>query len=95
MACGQQAHDVVALDELAALVEEEAAVEVAVPGDADVGPAIAAPPALVTARFSGSSGFGTPLGKRAVRLVLDLDEPEGQVRLQARRSPARRCRCRR
>ena len=33
----QQPHEVVAVDELALLVEEEAAVEVAVPGDAQVG----------------------------------------------------------
>ena len=36
-ALGQQSDQVVALDELAALVEEEAAVVVAVPGQADVG----------------------------------------------------------
>ena len=33
----QQAHQVVALDKLAALIEEKAAIEVAIPGDAHVG----------------------------------------------------------
>ena len=33
---GQQPHDVVALDETALLIEEEAAVEVPVPGDAEI-----------------------------------------------------------
>ena len=78
---GQQADDVVALDESAVLVEQEAAVVVAVPGDRAVGAVLAQ--RLDGARwFSTSIGFGTPFGKRAVRLVMDLDELERQVRLE-------------
>ena len=32
--------------------------------------------------FSSSIGFGTPFGKRAVGLVVNLDELERQVRLE-------------
>ena len=59
---GQQADDVVALDEIAGFVEEEAAVEVAIPGDAHVG-AVRDDRLAVAARFSGSSGLGMPFGK--------------------------------
>ena len=40
-AAGEQADQVVALDEIALFVEEEAAVEVAVPGQAEVGAMLA------------------------------------------------------
>ena len=59
---GQQTDQVVALDERAVLVEEEAAVEVAVPGEADVGAAACAWPSMVLVRFSSIIGLGTPLG---------------------------------
>ena len=73
---GQQTHQVVALDELAPLVEEEAAVEVAVPGDAQVG-------ALSHHRFGGNrpvlgqQRVGHPMWERCHRGVVDLDELEG------------------
>ena len=80
-ACGQQAHQVVALDEVSLFIEEEAAVEVAVPGQAEVG-------AMVAHRFGGGlpvlrqQRVGDAMGKSGVRLVVHLDEPEGQMLLQ-------------
>ena len=53
--------DVVALDEVAALVEEEAAVVVAVPRNPEVG-ASACARVDRAARFSSIIGFGTPFG---------------------------------
>ena len=58
---GQQANQVVAFDKAAVLVEEEAAIVVAVPGQAHdrrrVGTA-----RRVASRFSSSIGLGTPFG---------------------------------
>ena len=53
--------DEVAGDELARVVDEEAAVGVAVVGDAEVG-ALGAVFSTMNARFSGSSGFGSWFG---------------------------------
>jgi hypothetical protein len=77
----QQPHDVVTLDEAAALVEQEAAVEVAVPRNAEVG-------LVPDHRLDG--GDAVLLEQRvryavrevAVRRVVHLDEFEGQLRLQ-------------
>ena len=60
---GQQADQVVALDEAAVLVEEEAAVVVAVPGQARRRRRLRRIASAVAARFSSSIGLGTPLGK--------------------------------
>ena len=78
---GDQPHQVVALDKSSLFVEEKAAVEVAVPGQAQVG-------AMFPHRFGRDpaifrqQGVGHPLGKSRVRGVADLDEPEGEVGLQ-------------
>ena len=64
---GQQADQIVALDEAALLVEEEAAIVVPVPGESEVG-AGARIASMVLARFSSSIGLGTPFGKRTVGL---------------------------
>ena len=78
---GQQAHDVIALDETALFVEQETAVEVAIPGYAEV-------------RLVGLDGLDggravllqhrvrDAVRKCAVRLVVHLDELERQVRLE-------------
>ena len=59
---GEQRREEVAVDERARLVDEEAAVGVAVPGDAEVGAGLAH--ALDDQlRFSGSSGLGSWSGK--------------------------------
>ena len=76
----QQPDDVVALDEAAVLVEEKTAVEVAVPGDAEVGPGRAdgvdrGRPVLDEHRVRHA------VREVAVRLVVHLDELERQVRL--------------
>jgi hypothetical protein len=77
----QQPDDVVALDEAAGLVEEEAAVEVAVPGEAEVG-------AVPAHRLGGGGAvlrqqrIGDAVGKAAVGLMVDLDELAGEMRLQ-------------
>ena len=76
----QQANDVVALDELSAFIEEEAAVEVAIPGDAHVG-------AVGDDRFGGGRAVfgqqrvGNAVREAAVRLVVNLDELDGNVRV--------------
>ena len=60
---GQQRGEEVAVDELARVVDEEAAVGVAVPGDPEVGAASRAPRSMMNRRFSGSSGLGSWSGK--------------------------------
>ena len=52
----------VARDELARVVDEEAAVGVAVVGDAEVGALLASSRGSMNSRFSGSSGFGSWFG---------------------------------
>ena len=59
----KSAVDEVAGDELARVVDEEAAVGVAVEGDAEVGAPPRASCATMNSRFSGSSGFGSWFGK--------------------------------
>ncbi len=77
----KQPHDVVALDEGAVLVEEEAAVEIPVPGEPEIR-------AVSADRRDGrrpvllEHGIRDAVGKAAVGLVVDLDELERQVRLQ-------------
>ena len=60
---GEQRGDEVAGDELAGLVDEEAAVGVAVEGDAEVGAVVAHLAEITSSRFSGSSGLGSWPGK--------------------------------
>jgi hypothetical protein len=76
---GEQADQVVALDEATVSVEEEAAVEVAIPGHAEVG--------TVGAHGIGGGGaafwqqrVGNAVGEMAVRFVLDADELKRQMR---------------
>src|SRR5580692_2698392 len=77
----QQPHEVVSLDKAALLVEEEAAIKVAVPGE----PQVRAVPAD---RSGGGSaillehGIWDAIRKMTVRLVVDLDEREWQMRFQ-------------
>ena len=60
---GEQRGDEVARDELAGVVDEEAAVGVAVERDPEVGLLLGASCATMNSRFSGSSGFGSWCGK--------------------------------
>ena len=70
---GEQTDDVVALDEFTVLVEQEAAVEVAVPGDAHVG--VVRPDRIGGGRaIFRQDGVGDAVGEAAVRLMVDLDE---------------------
>ncbi len=73
---GQQANDIFAVDEGTGVVEEEAAVEIAVPGDAQIG----------LGRQYGVSGrravfrqqrVGDAVGKAAVGIVMHADELQG------------------
>ena len=61
---GEQRRDEVAGDELAGAVDEEAAVGVAVPGDADVGLLGDRPRSTMSRRFSSMSGLASWFGKR-------------------------------
>ena len=79
---GHEAHQIVALDKASLFIKEEAAVKVAVPGQAHVG-------AVVAHRLGRGvpilrqQGVGDAVGKSRVRLMVHLDEPEGQMLLQA------------
>jgi hypothetical protein len=77
----QQADNVVPLDEPSLLVEKEAAIVVAVPRHAEVGPGLdhllgRHRPALLQHRV------GNAVGEVAVRLKVDLDELQRQLRRQ-------------
>ena len=78
---GDKPHQVIALDKSSLFIEEKAAVKVAVPGQAHRG-------LVVTDRLGRDltvfrqQGVGHPVGKGRVRGVADLDELEGQMRLQ-------------
>lgn len=70
---GQEANDVMAFNKFAGFVEQEAAVEVAIPSNSHVG--------LMSdyrisggGAVSGRSGLGMPLGKIRIRVVVHLDE---------------------
>ena len=78
----QQPDEVVALDEAAVLVEEEAAVDSPRPRPDRRRRRALRIASTVLARFSSSIGLGTPFGNDAVGLVIDLDELERQVRLE-------------
>src|SRR4029079_1075823 len=78
---GEQTDDVVALDERAALVEQEAAIVVAVPGAAAIGAMPLGPldrrdPVRLQHRIRHA------VRERAVRRMIDLDELERQMRLE-------------
>src|SRR5580704_6403280 len=79
---GQEPHDVVTLDETPKPVEEKAAVEIPIPGEAEIRAVRA------NRRDRGRTivlehGVRHAIRKPAIRLVVDLDELEGQVRLEA------------
>ena len=78
---GQEADDVVALDEPAGLVVEEAAVEIAVPGDAQVG-LVQADRVRGHLPPLGQERVGHAVGEVPVRFVLQADEFAGQARGQ-------------
>ena len=78
---GEQADDVVTLDETTVLVEQETAVEVAVPGDAEVG-SVFADGFDGGAASLGQQRIGHAVGEATVRLVEQLDELEGQHLLE-------------
>src|SRR6185437_8790188 len=78
---GQKPDEVITLDELPVLVEEEAAVVVAVPGQPNVG----------TRTADGIRGggavllqhrIGNTVGEGPIGLVVDFHELEGQMRLE-------------
>ena len=77
----EQADDVVAVDEPPFLVEEEAAVEVAVEGDAEVGAREAHLPRRRLAVLL-EHRVRHAVREVAVRLVVDLGEPERQLLLE-------------
>ena len=69
----QQAHDIVAFNELTLLIKEKAAVKVAVPGQPQSGFVLEHSLARGFASF-GKQRVGDAIGEGAVRLVLDADE---------------------
>ncbi len=75
---GQETNDVIALDELTGLVEQEAAVEIPVPGHPQVG-------TMGGDRVTGGGTIfleqriGHAMRKIAIGIVVDLDELEGQM----------------
>ena len=78
---GKQSDDVIAVDESAVLVEEETAVEIAVPGD----PCIRTFPQHGFGRHTPvllQHGIWNAVGKRTVRSMVNFDEFERQMRLQ-------------
>ena len=79
---GQQADDVVALDEAAVLIEQEAAVEVAVPGDAEIRAVRGGSPRWWARDSPRAWGWGCRSGKCPSGSVVHLDELERQMRLQ-------------
>ncbi len=78
---GEQTDDVIPLDEAPLFIEEEAAVEIAVPGDPQVGAVFEDGIAGGSAVFR-QQGIGDAVGKGPFGLVMNLDELEGQMRLQ-------------
>src|SRR5690606_22202025 len=71
----------VTLDKIAVFIKKEAAVKIAVPGDAHIG--------AVFYHSAGSGGailrqqwIGYAVGKSAIRLVVDTDKLKGQMGLQ-------------
>ena len=78
---GQQADNIVAFNKGAGFVEEKAAVEVAVPGDTEIG-------AVVTHGVGGYGAVfreqrvGHPVGEGAIRFVLQFNEGKGQYFFQ-------------
>ena len=74
---GQQAHAVIPLDKVALAVIKEAAVKVAVPGQAQVGPGLMHGGGGGGAAFR-QQGVGHAVGKGSVRLHLTADKVAGQ-----------------
>ena len=77
----QQPDQVITFDETAAGVEEEAAVEIAIPGQPQIGAMLAHRLRRGVAAFR-QQGIGNAVRERAVRLVVNLDEPKRQMGLQ-------------
>src|SRR5208282_3822057 len=77
----EQTDQVVTLDECPGFVKEEAAVEVTVPGQPDVG-------AVTSYRIGGALAvlldhrIGHPIRERAIGIVVNLDELEWQMRFK-------------
>ena len=91
---GEQRRDEVAGHELAVLVDEEAAVGVAVPGDAEVG--LLGQHALADlAAVLFEQRVGLVVGERAVDLEVHLDALDRRVREDHAAPACRRCRWRR
>lgn len=76
---GQQADPVITFDEAAGVVEEEAAIEVAVPGDTEVGAVFLDRPGGGVAVFR-QQRVGDAVGEVAIGFVEDADELERQLR---------------
>ena len=79
---GEETHDVIPLDELAALIEEETPVEVAVPGEPQVRP-VCADRRRRRCAILLDHRVGDAVRETAVGLVVQLDEFEGQPRFEA------------
>ncbi len=78
---GQQTHKVVALYEIATLVEEEATIEITIPGYAEIG-AVLHHSLRSDRPVLEQHGIGYPVRERPVGFVVDLDEFEGQGALK-------------
>ncbi len=77
----QQADQVIAFDKAAAGVEEETAVEIAVPGQSQIRAVLADRARRGVAAFR-QQGVGNAVRKSPVGLMVDLDEAERQARFQ-------------
>ena len=78
---GEQADHIVALDKASAGIEKETAIEIAIPGDAEVG-AVLAHRLYAGAAVLFEQGVGNAVGKVAVRLVAQLDKRKRQMRFE-------------
>ena len=78
---GEQADHIVALDKASAGIEKETAIEIAIPGDAEVG-AVLAHRLYAGAAVLFEQGIGNAVGKVAVRLVAQLDKRKRQMRFE-------------
>ena len=77
----QQADDVVPLDETAPLIEQKTAVEVPVPGDTEIRPGLADRLHRGLAVLL-QHGIRDPVRKMPVRLMMNFDELERQMRFE-------------
>ena len=77
----QQPNQIITLDETTRFIEEETAVEITVPGQPQVGPMFAHRLCRGIPAFR-QQGIGNTVREGTIRLVVDFDELERQVRLQ-------------